>query len=143
MHLEFSGELWFWRGPAPWHFVTVPDDGALALKAIEGVVTYGWGMIPATVRIGGTEWTTSLWPKDGSYVVPVKAWVREAEALDIGDTVEAHGVTGYSIFRRIGDPSHLLVTLDFDTAEHAQAFREALRPVWEISGAGRSWVIDG
>jgi hypothetical protein len=23
MHLEFGGELWFWRGPAPWHFVTV------------------------------------------------------------------------------------------------------------------------
>ncbi len=26
MDLEFSGEIWFWRGPAPWHFVTVPDE---------------------------------------------------------------------------------------------------------------------
>ena len=50
-------------------------------------MTYGWGMIPVTARIGDTEWTTSLWPKDGAYVVPVKTWVREKEDLDVGDTV--------------------------------------------------------
>jgi len=44
-------------------------------------------MIPVTARIGDTEWTTSLWPKDGAYIVPVKSWVREKEALDVGDTV--------------------------------------------------------
>ena len=44
-------------------------------------------MIPVTAQIGGTEWTTSLFPKDGRYVVPVKAWVRKAEGLEIGDTV--------------------------------------------------------
>ena len=49
--------------------------------------SYGWGMIPVTAQIGGTEWTTSLFPKDGRYVVPVKAWVRKAEGLEIGDTV--------------------------------------------------------
>jgi hypothetical protein len=88
MHLVFSGELWFWRGPAPWHFVSVPPDECTAIEAIAAAVTYGWGMIPATVRIGGSEWTTSLWPKDGGYIVPVKAWVREAERLEIGDAVE-------------------------------------------------------
>ena len=84
----FSGELWFWRGPAPWHFVSVPPDECTAIEAIAASVTYGWGMIPATVRIGGSEWTTSLWPKDGGYIVPVKAWVREAERLEIGDAVQ-------------------------------------------------------
>jgi hypothetical protein len=44
-------------------------------------------MIPARVRIGATEWTTSLFPKDGRYVVPVRASVRRAEQLDDGDTV--------------------------------------------------------
>jgi hypothetical protein len=44
-------------------------------------------MIPAAVRIGETVWATSLWPKDGGYVVPVKDLVRKAERLDVGDTV--------------------------------------------------------
>ena len=88
MHLAFTGDLWFWRGPAPWHFVTVPADECDAIAAIAAAVTYGWGMIPVTVRIGGSEWTTSLWPKDGGYIVPVKAWVREAEGLEVGDAVD-------------------------------------------------------
>ncbi len=50
-------------------------------------VSYGWGMIPATVRIGASEWPKALWPKDGGYIVPVKAWVREAEHLEVGDEV--------------------------------------------------------
>ncbi|HEU4347589.1 MAG TPA: DUF1905 domain-containing protein [Actinoplanes sp.] len=87
MHLEFSGEIWFWRGPAPWHFVTVPDQECAALEATSALVTYGWGMIPVTVRIGETEWRTSLWPKDGRYIVPVKTWVRRAEGLELGDVV--------------------------------------------------------
>ena len=77
MILEFIGEVWHWRGPAPYHFVTVPEAESDVIKDAERLVTYGWGMIPVTVRIGGTEWTTSLWPKDGRYVVPLKDWVRE------------------------------------------------------------------
>ena len=87
MDLEFDGEIWHWKGPSPWHFVTVPDADADDLEATSAFVSYGWGMIPATVRIGGTEWTTSLYPKDGSYVVPLKAAVRRAERLEVGDTV--------------------------------------------------------
>lgn len=87
MLLEFTGEVWFWKGPAPWHFVTVPDDESADLEAASAYVTYGWGMIPVTARIGETDWPTSLWPKDGAYVVPLKAWVRKAEGLEIGDTV--------------------------------------------------------
>ncbi|WP_433302172.1 DUF1905 domain-containing protein [Actinoplanes sp. CA-030573] len=87
MDLEFSGEMWFWRGPAPWHFVTVPDDECQAIAAAASLVTYGWGMIPVAARIGRTGWTTSLWPKDGRYIVPVKTVVRKAEAIDVGDTV--------------------------------------------------------
>jgi hypothetical protein len=44
-------------------------------------------MIPVTAQIRGTGWTTSLFPKDGRYLLPVKASVRKAEALDVGDTV--------------------------------------------------------
>jgi len=87
VNLAISGEIWYWRGPAPFYFVTVPDDEAAALESVSGMVTYGWGMIPVTARMGDTEWTTSLFPKDGGYVVPVKDAIRKAEGVDAGDTV--------------------------------------------------------
>ena len=85
--LEVSGDVWHWRGPAPFYFVTVPDDECSQLQAVSRAVTYGWGMIPVRARIGGTEWTTSLFPKDGGYVVPLKDKVRTAERITVGDVV--------------------------------------------------------
>ena len=87
MDIEFTGSIWVWKGPAPWYFVTVPKQQCDDLKFMSGSVTYGWGMIPATVRIGQTEWKTSLWPKDGRYIVPIKASVRKAEKINEGDNV--------------------------------------------------------
>jgi hypothetical protein len=87
MHLEFSDELWYWRGPAPHYFVRVPEKHCATLKGIAGLVTYGWGMIPVRVRVGKTEWKTSLFPKDGRYLVPIKAHVQKAENLAEGDIV--------------------------------------------------------
>ena len=87
MVIEFSGKILYWRGPAPWYFVTVPEDQSLDLKAISGFVTYGWGVIPVNVWIGKTEWKTSLFPKDGRYLVPIRASVRAVENLDVGDEV--------------------------------------------------------
>lgn len=94
MTLEFAGKIWYWRGPAPWYFVTVPPMQSDALEAISGFVTYGWGMIPATVRIGKTEWNTALWPKDDGYIVPIKASVRKAETLEEGDEVRVFLAVG-------------------------------------------------
>ena len=87
IELAFAGELWYWRGPAPYHFITVPSDGARTIQSVAADVTYGWGMIPAEVRIGASAWTTALWPKDGGYVVPIKDRYRKAERLVLGDTV--------------------------------------------------------
>jgi hypothetical protein len=85
--LKFKGKIWFWRGPAPWFFVTVPAGLSRDLQEIVGFVTYGWGMIPVEVRIGKTAWKTALWPKNGRYIVPIKQHVREAELLEEGDSV--------------------------------------------------------
>ena len=85
MDLQFSAEVWHWRGPSPYHFVTVPEDEAGELEAVAPMVSYGWGMIPVTARLGETEWATSLFPKDGTYVVPLKAAVRRAEGVAVGD----------------------------------------------------------
>ena len=87
MNIEFDGEIWYWKGPAPFYFVTVPSKESDELHMIANVVTYGWGMIPVRARIGGTKWTTSLFPKDGGYIVPLKVSVRKAEHLQEGDNV--------------------------------------------------------
>jgi hypothetical protein len=88
LDLAFGGELWYWRGPAPFHFITVPPDAARAIHGVASSVTYGWGMIPVSVRIGNSAWETALWPKDGGYVVPIKDAFRKAEGLVLGDTVD-------------------------------------------------------
>jgi Domain of unknown function (DUF1905) len=87
LDLEFTGELVFWRGPSPFYFVRMPEESAAAVHAVSGVASYGWGCIPVSVRIGGTAFVTSLFPKDGGYLVPVKVVVRKAERLEQGDTV--------------------------------------------------------
>jgi hypothetical protein len=87
MDVEFSGELWFWKGPAPWHFITVPEEHCDELQASATVISYGWGMIPVTAQVGETEWKTSLFPKEGRYIVPVRLAVQRAEGLELGDTV--------------------------------------------------------
>ena len=87
MNFEFTGTIIHWRGPAPYLFVPVPDEQSRDIKSISKIVTYGWGVIPVRARIGGTEFTTSLFPKDGRYLLPVKVSVQKAEGLDEGDEV--------------------------------------------------------
>ncbi|MFI5914074.1 DUF1905 domain-containing protein [Dactylosporangium sp. NPDC051541] len=94
MDLSFSGEVWHWRGPAPHHFVTVPADDCVAIADAARMVSYGWGMIPATVTVGASTWTTSLFAKDGGYIVPLKLAVRRKEQIDVGDIVQVRLVIG-------------------------------------------------
>ncbi len=87
MTIQFDNTIIFWRGPAPWFFVAVPPEESSEIKAIANRVTYGWGVIPVRVQIGNTHYTTSLFPKDGLYFVPIKASIRKAEQLEEGDIV--------------------------------------------------------
>ncbi|MCB0909102.1 MAG: DUF1905 domain-containing protein [Nocardioidaceae bacterium] len=87
MELSFRGDVFHWRGPSPYHFVAVPEDESAEIHAVAALVTYGWGVIPVTARIGATEWTTSLLPKNGGYLVPLKDVVRMGESLEVGMTV--------------------------------------------------------
>ena len=87
MDLDVTGEVRHWRGPAPFHFVPVPPEPAAAIRDVAALVTYGWGVIPVSVRLGATSFTTSLFPKDGGYLVPLKNAVRAAEDVSLGDVV--------------------------------------------------------
>lgn len=88
MQLRIEGAIWFWRGPAPFHFVTVPPVESDMIHDIASVVTYGWGMIPASVTIGSTTVTTALWPKDGGYIVPIKKALQDREGVGVDDVVD-------------------------------------------------------
>ena len=85
--LEFTAEVVEWRGPAPFHFVVAPAEESEWLTEIMREVTYGWGMIPVTGRVGGTEFTTSLWLRKAAWWVPLKDAVRRAEGIELGDVV--------------------------------------------------------
>lgn len=87
MQLKFSGDVFEWRGPAPFYFVRVADAQAAKIRAVAAQVTYGWGVIPCEVRIGKTTFSTSLFPRDGGYLVPVKNVVRLPEKISVGDNV--------------------------------------------------------
>jgi hypothetical protein len=89
MELTFTGEVISWRGPSPYHFVPLPVSVCDAIAVVAPQVSYGWGVIPVTATIGVTSFATSLFPKDGGYLLPLKDAVRRAEGLDVGDSMTA------------------------------------------------------
>jgi len=88
MKLNFAGDMFEWRGPAPFYFVRVPETEAARIAEVASMITYGWGVIPVIVSIGATTATTSLFPKDGGYLLPIKNTVRLPEKLSVGDNVD-------------------------------------------------------
>ena len=51
------------------------------------MATYGWGVIPVAARIGEVDFETSLFPKDGGYLLPLKDAVRKPAGITVGDEV--------------------------------------------------------
>jgi hypothetical protein len=92
IELKFKGELWYWRGPAPFHFIKIPAAQSAKIKAISNGASYGWGAIPVIAQIGKTEFTTSIFPKDGLYLLPIKNAVRIPEKIEIDDVINVYMV---------------------------------------------------
>ena len=76
-----------WRGPSPFYFVPIPEAQSKKIRILAAQLTYGWGVIPVIGKIGKTEFTTSLFPKDGLYYLPIKNQVRFAEEIEVGSEV--------------------------------------------------------
>lgn len=87
MDFDFTGTVIEWRGPAPFYFVALPHEVADDVRELAAVASYGWGVIPVAARIGGTGFETSLFPKDGGYLLPLKDAVRNPAAIGEGDEV--------------------------------------------------------
>ena len=91
---EFTGQLIEWRGPSPFYFVPMPADTTVEIKALAKVLSYGWGVVPVRARIGETEFTTALIPRDGVFMVPIKDAVRRANSLEVSESVAVWLVLG-------------------------------------------------
>ncbi len=85
--LVFAGPVIEWRGPPPFYFVPLPDEEAASISEVAAIATYGWGVIPVEARIGEVAFTTSLFPKGGGYLLPLKNAVRKPQGLSPGDDV--------------------------------------------------------
>lgn len=91
MDLTFTGTVVEWRGPAPYWFLAVPEDDSDDIKEAARGLEY-WGQVAVEVRIGETDFTTALFPKDGRYLVPLKVAARRQaglEDLEAGQQIEA------------------------------------------------------
>ncbi len=88
MDLTFRGRVVEWRGPAPYYFVPLPEPEAADVREVAAMATYGWGVVPVEATIGGRAFETSLFPKDGGYLLPLKSAVRTPQGIGAGDEVD-------------------------------------------------------
>jgi hypothetical protein len=84
---EFEADLISWRGPAPYVFAPVPAAQSAEIRSMAKRLTYGWGVIPVEAEIAGVTFCTSLFPKDGGYLLPLKDRVRHAAGITVGDRI--------------------------------------------------------
>lgn len=92
---ECTGTLIEWRGPAPHVFLPLPVEVAETIAGSASILTYGWGCIPATARAGDVTWTTSLFPRNGGYLLPIKIAARQPLGWEVGSQV--------TVTLRVGD----------------------------------------
>ena len=95
MEFEVIGEVFEWRGPAPFFFVAIPENYAREIDEVKQELTYGWGMITCKIVIDGKEYKTAITPKDGTYFVPLKDEIRMRHALVVGEQVELTLLLGF------------------------------------------------
>jgi hypothetical protein len=94
MRLRFDATIIEWRGPAPFFYAPLPKAEAAEIRAVAKRVTYGWGVIPVEATIGGVAFTTSLFPRDDTYLLPIKAAVRKKTNVTVGDTIAIDMMVG-------------------------------------------------
>ncbi|NMN06966.1 MULTISPECIES: DUF1905 domain-containing protein [unclassified Novosphingobium] len=85
--ITFTGEVIAWRGPAPYVFVALPDETVMPVRVAAREASYGWGVVPVAVWVRDVAFTTSLFPREGGYLLPLKVAVRKATGIDLGDRI--------------------------------------------------------
>lgn len=85
----FTAEIWRHDGPAAWYFISLPDELADGLRAAYAHSQRAFGSLPVRAIIGRSEWETSIFydRRRETYLLPVKAAIRNTEDLEDGDEV--------------------------------------------------------
>jgi hypothetical protein len=89
LQISFEATVIYWRGPAPFFYAPIPDDLIEDVRKAARIATYGWGCVPVEAEVGGVAFTTALFPKDGTYLLPLKVAVRRKTNITAGDAITA------------------------------------------------------
>jgi hypothetical protein len=92
--VKFKAEVWIWdaRRTDSWTFVSLPAEASDEIRDevhdVAGGPRRGFGSVRVRVTVGRSTWTTSIFPDSasGTYALPIKRAVREAEGLEVGDS---------------------------------------------------------
>lgn len=86
---KLQEKVFIYPGDAAWHFFPIPKKVGIDIKEKYGKYAKGFGSLPVVATVGKTTWQTSIFPEktSGSYILPVKAAVRKAEAIQAGERV--------------------------------------------------------
>lgn len=96
LSVSFKGKCWLWQSEkAAWHFITLPEANSEEIKFFnegQSLKKRGWGTVRVKATIGETTWETSIFPHKDSkaYILPIKAAVRKAEQIAVGNEVHLH-----------------------------------------------------
>jgi hypothetical protein len=87
IHYEFSGEIWQYKGPGGWFFITLPDNLSKEIREALQWQEEGWGRLKVVAKIDSFEWKTAIWfdTRAKSYLLPVKAEIRRKANLETGN----------------------------------------------------------
>ncbi|MEJ3403979.1 DUF1905 domain-containing protein [Rathayibacter sp. YIM 133350] len=86
MRFRFDAALYEWSARANWFFVRLPEEQGADIAEVPREPR-GFGAVKVRARIGATTWSTSIFPSDGTYVLPVKSAVLRAEQVEDGDVI--------------------------------------------------------
>lgn len=83
MRFTFESDIWRWSvRTQDWFFASVPEELSTDIREVPRAPR-GFGSVRVRARIGDTEWRTSIFPSgDGTYSLPLKRSVRQAEGLE-------------------------------------------------------------
>ncbi|MBS0481661.1 MAG: DUF1905 domain-containing protein [Proteobacteria bacterium] len=87
--IAFAARIIEWRGPAPFLFAPLPEELTGEILFAARTASYGWGVVPVAAVIGQTAFTTSLIPRDGRFLLPIKLAVQRAETIGVGARIKS------------------------------------------------------
>lgn len=85
--MRFDAEIIEWRGPPPYLFAVIPERHVGDIRYAALSESYGWGVVPVVATVGRSEFATTLFPRGGTYLLPIKLAVQKAEGVGLGDRI--------------------------------------------------------